>query len=865
MTLKRKEREERLLPSSSEKASAKAFLAPSLSAPSKKVEASSREAAERARAEALLAKRRPASSSVTATPATDRDTEHAWRDSDQFNREDVRAAHERERQQDRQWHEEARQREREVEEERRRLEDKEGALRASLASRRQSHGEAGEGGRDSTQGASDSLATANDAQTVNDQLCVGQSKANEGPIAIIPASQGETNGASPESAIDVDDDQRDAAGRSFASFLRPPKPHRAVSGASTSSASSASFHGRLDTPSSNESDAEVVQRYRESMYPTLLGEMIDIVLSEESYLFVEPELALLRRYKSMSYEARYLLSRLIQRKDGWIRFSKLDYSSDVKDTDAAVAELCQHITASEDERPPEGESAFTQFVMSESDMDTDLEPLLNMLNLEELKMLAKNMQRLSTAMKTKAKIIESLLGSKSQGLPGFGKTTPRKQEPAKAPESSSAKKPVQTTLSFGGKATIPKALASPSPRKTGSSKNQEAFLRAKLSELVGKCVRLDPLARKLLDRVALIYYRGNLIQGASALTTAVLARSRKRNYPVYNYARTPRLWPSREHLLNYERALEREVKMEELLEWDGSKEAIEKAWQLFEEVWGEWKAAVAECEENLPEGVDRLTYHRMRFHAGWVITRIIYKGMYCLGRFKMYEREKEVLNSLLSQRVFRLGKRGDWYDRLALILMQYSENKTAGRKQALEMCMRGLQDPNTHLIYHDALQRRIRRLESALRVPFSEQHDFSYAKLQKSTEVTFYGTRLDAMLDDRTKLDLFGRPIVTGTVATPDTSSESIALVQENESPSKNFVERRQLKKTIRVERRVSDGRSPSPVKSASAPAAPGDSFETSRKETRISMASVWRGLDGAPCRVEALSLQHYALDGFKG
>ena len=131
---------------------------------------------------------------------------------------------------------------------------------------------------------------------------------------------------------------------------------------------------------------------------------------------------------------------------------------------------------------------------------------------------------------------------------------------------------------------------------------------------------------------------------------------------------------------------------------------------------------------------DLSAYNRMRFHPGWPLTRVIYKGVYVLGRLHKHDQEAEVLRSLLGQRVFRRGRRGDWYDRLALIIAHYPPSDTISavrkaKREALSIAVQGIEDPDTHLIYQDTLQRRIVRLESQLKLPFSEKHDFSYAKL----------------------------------------------------------------------------------------------------------------------------------------
>ena len=70
-----------------------------------------------------------------------------------------------------------------------------------------------------------------------------------------------------------------------------------------------------------------------------------------------------------------------------------------------------------------------------------------------------------------------------------------------------------------------------------------------------------------------------------------------------------------------------------------------------------------------------------------------------------------VLRHLLSQTSFRRGKRGDWYDRVALVLMKYplgAEADAKGakkrerllrerREEAMRVCEDGLRDPYTHL------------------------------------------------------------------------------------------------------------------------------------------------------------------------
>ena len=343
--------------------------------------------------------------------------------------------------------------------------------------------------------------------------------------------------------------------------------------------------------------------------------------------------------------------------------------------------------------PEPKDPPLDRFVMTDRDMNGGIAESLSLLTIEELKVIAKNMG-IAKIGSTRTQIVAALSATRSQST--------LFKSPTKFSNSSQNGASKQLTLSF-------------SSSKTAQA--QATRLRDELSSaLGGGCVQVLPAVRSLVDRVALVYYRGNLL-GSAALTTAILSRSRIRNYPTYTYKRTSFLFPSRDHLIAFERALTIEAEMEHLTQFGKTEVDFQAALALFDSVWDEWKSCVAECVAAHPEGIDKMVYHRMRFHPGWVLTRVVYKGATVLARFKLREREKEVLQALLDQKVFRRGRRGDWYDRLALITALYSDDQRKGKREALSISVRGLQDPDTHLIYHDTLQRRIARLESQLRVP----------------------------------------------------------------------------------------------------------------------------------------------------
>lgn len=756
------------------------------------------------------------------------------------------------------------------------------------------------------------------------------------------------------------------------------QPHGMTSTAFHHESSRSELQGKEDNEAGERSAERLSARQsgshlhgrRTSMYPELFQDMICTVLESESYLFSNAELNLLSSFFMLSYPARYLFVRLLQRKkDTWYRLDRLTaYEAEVGDLRPAKDELSLLLTEPSQDSPkvelarkeeegrrkasllddkenvklvlpglqrelylneatglpstpsyhhrnplreskiPQNESpsvhfdtqlsgdsrhtSLNRFVLTERDMQGGTEESLSLLTIEELKILAKKLgiTKLGT---TRAQIISALTATRSQAT--------LFSSPIKATtHTKTLGRSVNSGDGSGGQRQLTLSFSS-----SGKKHHQSSRLEDELSAVLGGgCIQVVPLVRSLVDRVALVYYRGNML-GSAALTTAVLSRSRIRNYPAYGFKRTSFLFPSRDHLIAFERALDIEARMEYLIQFGKTEADFRTALDLFNTVWDEWESCVQECTSAHPEGIDKMVYHRMRFHPGWVLTRVVYKGATILGRFKLHDREKEVLNALLDQKVFRRGRRGDWYDRLALITALYSGDTRRGKRDALEISVRGIQDPCTHLIYHDTLQRRIARLESQLKVPRSEQHDFSYAKLRKTTEVVFKGIRLDAMLvTDAVTTEpasVMSKFLQRGQSSSPDSASSKRPWSASSSPPNQystrensGFQIRKPLFKRVKLEafgEATKQERSQTPSEpvvqeikreedlqdiswdeiTAPAPDATSLALMTGGEpkvvgsSTRRSMRSVWRGLDNAPCHVEQLCLQHYALQGFKG
>ena len=287
--------------------------------------------------------------------------------------------------------------------------------------------------------------------------------------------------------------------------------------------------------------------------------------------------------------------------------------------------------------------------------------------------------------------------------------------------------------------------------------NRDAHFVKKILENTGHCIRLSSAAHNLFERVHLVFYRSTEWTEKS-LTTIILARISRRHFPEYIISRSTNIFSCRSDLLEFEASIRTQFRVDSILEFSGTvrRDGLEAVKGIFDEVYPRWKVILAEEQRKEDRVYDsgEGAYLR-RFSPAWVYTRVVHKGAYVLGRFKEHEREHQLLIELLNQNLFHAARRGSWYQRKALLeehymhalqpLSELSEEaqKKHWKKIALQTCEDGLQDRNCHLIYHYDLQKRIMKLEKALKIPKREHHHFGHVRLAKPLERTVYGTRVE--------------------------------------------------------------------------------------------------------------------------
>ncbi|KAL2799027.1 VRR-NUC domain-containing protein [Aspergillus keveii] len=493
---------------------------------------------------------------------------------------------------------------------------------------------------------------------------------------------------------------------------------------------------------------------KSSIYVDAFNLALDTVLAEEAHLFNEAENEIFQHWRGLSYESQYLYVRLFLRKtSAWHRVGRLGYYSDIADIPQVVTDLQKtrplYTPLSTDEEDDASDaSSATEFGSNGGfrfadtiDQIITVEEASSLLLLDELKVLAKE--------------------AKVQGK--------SKQDLITALHKTSQK---QTGLGWNGTANSPDG-------------NREVHFLNKILEYTGDCVRLASGPCALFERVHLVFYRSTEWTEKS-LTTIILAKISRRNFPEYVVCRSSSIFPSRDILLEFESALRTQFRIDNVLEFSGTptKERLEEIKDLAYKVYPRWKTLL-EQEQQKEDTIYECgegAYLR-RFSPAWVYTRILHKGLHPLGRFKEHKEEHRILSELLAQRLFHPARRGAWYQRKALLEEHYmwalipseGRNEEAQKKHwrriALRTCEEGLEDPSCHLIYHYDLQKRIRKLERALKVVKREQHDFGHVTLAKPEERTVEGIRIE-----REESPVRNGPVNNDDTPTPKRSGPTIWL-----------------------------------------------------------------------------------------
>ncbi|KAF2847891.1 hypothetical protein T440DRAFT_184625 [Plenodomus tracheiphilus IPT5] len=497
-------------------------------------------------------------------------------------------------------------------------------------------------------------------------------------------------------------------------------------------------------------------RGKSSLYVDAFNLALDTVLDEESHLFDEAETELFRIWRELGYEAQYLYVRLFLRKtSAWHRIKNLGYHSDIADLDAAAETLQRTYdlptSSSEVEshpgelEAPAGTTLDTSFTFADRSEDeiTTLEEASSLLKLDELKALAKDAK---VQGKNKSELLKALRRT-SQKQAGLGGYVGLKRTDSEMSRRSS---------NAGSRPETPEVETPPVDDLSDDS-NRDAHFTRKIMNETGPCIRLSLATLKLFERVHLVFYRSTEWTEKS-LTTIILAKIARWNFPEYIVSRSANIFASRPLLLEYEASVRTQFRIDSILEFNGrpTEKGYQEVINTFEAVYPRWQTLLHEeqCKEDSVYHSGEGSYLR-RLSPAWVYTRIIHKALEVLRRRKEHKLEHDLLTELLQQRLFHHSRRGAWYQRKALLEEHYmaalfnaekrneEQQKKHWKRIALQTCEDGLQDNLVHIIHHYDLQKRITKLEKSINIPKRLQHDFTHVRLTKPAEVVFEGTRIE--------------------------------------------------------------------------------------------------------------------------
>ena len=452
--------------------------------------------------------------------------------------------------------------------------------------------------------------------------------------------------------------------------------------------------------------------------------------------------------------SRYV--RLFLRKTAaWHRINRLGYYGDIADLPSAAEDLLENhrlpdSTSELQKNPGELETpaewiltgSFTFADGSDAHITT-LEDASSLLMLDELKALAKDVK---VQGKNKRELLKALrqTSHKQAGLGWGGLKRSDTEGSGKSEGLTSEQDENDDAIS------IPDSIGP----------NRDSHFIRKILDNIGPCIRLSSAPLKLFERVHLVFYRSTEWTEKS-LTTIILARIARRNFPKYIVSRSTNIFPFRSALIEFEASIRTQFRVDTILEFSGTvkNDGLQKVVDIFEEVHPRWQLLVKEeqhKEDRVYESGEG-AYLR-RFSPAWVYTRIVHKALHPLGRFREHKREHRILVELLTQHLFHAARRGAWYQRKALLEEHYmwalepdegrSEEfqKKHWKRIALQTCEEGLQDSECHLIYHYDLQKRVMKLEKSLKIPKRLQHDFGHVRLAKPTERNVDGIRIEKQL-----------------------------------------------------------------------------------------------------------------------
>ncbi|KAJ2806737.1 hypothetical protein H4R20_001575 [Coemansia guatemalensis] len=450
-------------------------------------------------------------------------------------------------------------------------------------------------------------------------------------------------------------------------------------------------------------------------YLQIFDRILHTVMRAEAHLFSDGEREILSAFSDLDRHSRYLYTRIFMRKPTWIRVSSLNYGEP-----AVVEQSCKYLSACSQTAEP--------FLQTESDL-TEHTEAMSILAVNELRAVAK------------AKGLKQIAGRTKEALCNM--------------ITNSAKQ--RTVTSFFRKGT------------DSSSKQRLGNLVKDVINITGPLIRLNPTIAELFQRLHYVFFRTPVHLGDdSSMKLAVLATIGQIRFPTYEIKRSANLFASREDVVQCKALAEVGYEMGILAASPVKNvEDHRKGWEMFvayRSQWIEHLAVLLKTQKggasgsDKVEGVERkaVDYWRRHFTPGWALARIVERGAKFAATLKQYSDERDILETLLSQTAYRLGRRGEWYERLILLYTthllpkrangggQSAEKRMQSLVYAREICIRSLHDVHVNRVSLHAISRQLRNIEAKLELDETQQveHPRLCVEWKPVHERIVYGVRI---------------------------------------------------------------------------------------------------------------------------
>ena len=240
------------------------------------------------------------------------------------------------------------------------------------------------------------------------------------------------------------------------------------------------------------------------------------------------------------------------------------------------------------------------------------------------------------------------------------------------------------------------------------------------NKLLGLCYMLKSEPRKIFLRILSLYSlsdwwdeRENNRGGtAPTLTTILLKNTGRLVYPLYKITRKTKIFPTRLHLLQFEEAYSLESTFAELCEAENYEAAIslrKDAEDLF--------LKTLKCSDYTDHALSLPIFLR-KFTPGSILAYLLSKMVDTYERLKDHKNAVVLLRTLIDQVLYLPSYHGFWYERLCLDLDIHLKEP----KKALQEAGRALEDPYVRQARRLALCRRIKYICNAKKNKEIKEH-----------------------------------------------------------------------------------------------------------------------------------------------